>query len=574
MTQPLLPWSSTLLYPPGPFSWSGTPTKVAPAVTFITPNQPQGLSAQNLNFLLNGRDAILAQVAIGQWAGAAANWNPPLTDVGAPTIPVATPYCACWDAYYEQWVVAGQAGAAGAFLTCSYDGGKSYFPLAGAVPTPTVRPIGFAVASNPVNGDLCLFRTDSTNCSVTLWASGTAGSPTDISQAALATANLGVLAYFNGAFWFVGSSGLGGATTWTGFSAMSLNGAGTWTNESGTLPTGWANTSIPSNPQLQYLAAQSPTTLAVAMCGQTPSTSTSRLMSMTTSSSWGDITPALLGGTAQEICAGSVTSRTMRYGGCSRRTLPATRTCIRRPTSRRGRSCRSSLDSGRVVSQRSARSSPCSCMTQRRPRAETESRTRPRSRRCRPGRRGAFAAYAEAISGESTELPGNPAGLLLSNAGAPLGVIAGGGGVLRGSEPRWHAVEPFDASFSPERAEAVPARARRHRRLQRRRSDREHRLVGPGHLPRPPRSQATLDPRPTRLWRTATTITRPGAVSGSFASTSPDPPRRARCAASLAAWTVRSSSSGSTTTSRLPSRTSLQVRFLGAASRHLPASTR
>ncbi|HXN32543.1 MAG TPA: hypothetical protein VN894_11795 [Polyangiaceae bacterium] len=419
--QPLTPWASTLLYPAGAFSWSGTPTKLAPAVTFITPNAPQGLSAQNLNYLLNQRDAILAQVAIGEWVAAVANWNPPLTDVGAPTLPVVTPLCACWDAYYEQWIVAGAAGSS-AFLTCSYDGGKSYFPLAGAIPTPTVRS-GISVATNPATGDLSLVRSDGTNCSVTQWAGGT-GTPIDTVQPALASANLGTLAYFNGAFWFVGSSGFGGTSSWTGFSATSTSGAGVWANESGTLPASFASSG--ANPQQQFISAQSPTTLAVAMCGLVQGSSTSRLMSMTTSSGWADITPAVLGGTAQQIRGLCYEANDQLWGLLTQDassnsylyTSPdlATWTLVQTFT-------------GFWSCGVAAIGAVFAVLVYDATAAEGGNRIVYSSTVATlgAGSTWSFAAYAEGISGEFSELPANPAGLLLGNAGAVQGSIAGGG---------------------------------------------------------------------------------------------------------------------------------------------------
>ena len=421
MSQPIAPFAATPVYPAGASSWSGTPTKVAPAVTYLTPNQPQGLTAQNLNFLLNQRDAIASAVAIGMWAGAAANWNTPTVNVGAPSLPAAAPYCACFDAFFQQWIVAGEASANGPFLTCSYDGGKNFFPLAGAFPTPATRPIAFSVATNPTTGDLCAFRTDFSTCSVTRWAAGV-GTPVDVSQSFLAGCDLGVLAFFDGDFWFVGSSGLL-AGSWTGFSASSSNGAGAWTNQSGTLPSGWGSSG--ANLVQQYIAAQSTTTLAVAMCGATPGTSTSRLMSMAAGGSWTDITPALLGGAAQEIRGLCYSVNDGLWGLLSQDasgnsylyTSPdlATWTLVQKFTG--FWSCGVAVigsvwsvlvynvtaeeGGNRIVySQNVALSGAASTWT--------------------------FGGYAEGINGESTSLPSNPCGLLLGNAGAVGGAIENG----------------------------------------------------------------------------------------------------------------------------------------------------
>jgi hypothetical protein len=297
MTQPIAPWASTPNYPAGGGSWSGLPTKIAPAATYLTPKDPTGLSAQNLNWIWNQRDALAGQVATGIWLTAAANWNDPVTDVGSPSLPGAVPLCATWDQYFQRWIVGGTINGGAMFLSFSPDGGKSWAQLPGVV-LPMATGFLFSVASSPATGNLAALSVSGGGVtSVTVWTAGV-GTAVSTVQPALAGADMGVCTYWNNAFWYVGSSGLL-SPSWTGFSASSATGAGVWTNESGTLPAGW--TASGSNAVQGYISAQSSTTLAVAMCGATLGASSSRLMMQTTSAGWADVTPALLGGSSLQI---------------------------------------------------------------------------------------------------------------------------------------------------------------------------------------------------------------------------------------------------------------------------------
>lgn len=296
MTQQITPWAQTQNYSAGAFAWSGTPTKVAPAYSYFTPNVPP--AAQELNFILNQRDAILSGVAMGTWATGVANWNDPTTNIGGAVVPNC-PTAACWDAFSGQWMVACEVPDVSVqpALMQSPDG-KMWRNISGGVTGASAR-IPWAVVTNPSNGDIALLRSDGTTTSFTRWAGGT-GAAVDTVQGFLAAVDQGVLSYFNGGFIFVGATNLLG-NNWTGASATSTNGVGVWTNATASLPAGFA--SGVGNPILQWLTAQSPTTLVIAMCGKTVATSTSRLMSQTTSSpgAWTDITPAVLGGTAKQI---------------------------------------------------------------------------------------------------------------------------------------------------------------------------------------------------------------------------------------------------------------------------------
>jgi hypothetical protein len=204
--------------------------------------------------------------------------------------------CATWDPYFQQWIVGGGAGAAagGAFVSYSPDGGKSWLALPGNI----TSAVAYAVATDPIEGSVVALCSDGTNTTVQFWPEGFE-SLTATTQPFLAGVDIGVCANWNGAFWFVGSTGFVSAS-WTGYSASSLGGLGVWTNESGTLPSGWA-ASGGANAIQQYATAQSPTTLAVAMCGANLTTSSSRLMYQTTSAGWLDVTPGFLGGSAQQI---------------------------------------------------------------------------------------------------------------------------------------------------------------------------------------------------------------------------------------------------------------------------------
>ena len=302
MTQPIAAWAATTNYPAGAFSYSGTPTKVAPAITYLTPNVP--ISAQNFNYLLNQRDAIVSQAVLANWAAAAANWNGPAPLVGNDLLAVPIALSGCWDSFYQRWLVSGLseiANAAGStlvtcFVTYSPDG-RTWFTL--NVPTPSTRFYGVALASRPGTGDLSLLRSDGATTSISFWTAG-AGTGTDTTQAFLAGVDQGVMSFFNGAFWFVGATGVS-TSTWTGHAASSATGSGAWTDQSGGLPGGWASSGA-GNTILEWLTAQNASTCVFAMCGATPGTDTSRLMTLNTSGVFADITPAgVLGGTAQEI---------------------------------------------------------------------------------------------------------------------------------------------------------------------------------------------------------------------------------------------------------------------------------
>lgn len=296
MSNPITPWAATPLYPAGGSAWSGTPTKVAPASTYATPNVP--VRAQEFNYLLNQRDAILGSVAMGIWATAVANWNEPTSDLGGAVVQ-NSPTAACWDAFSGQWMVACEVTDTTVLPTvmCSPDG-KLWRSITNGLPgTATSIPLG--IATNPSTGDIAIFRSDGTTTSFTRFAAGT-GSGTDTAQAFLAGVDQGVVSYWNGGFIFVGATSLLGVN-WTGAAASSTNGAGAWTNTTPALPAGFASGT--GNPILEWLTAQSATTLVIAMCGLTVATSTSRLMSQSTSSpgTWTDITPGILGGTAKQI---------------------------------------------------------------------------------------------------------------------------------------------------------------------------------------------------------------------------------------------------------------------------------
>lgn len=299
MTQPIAPWASTPNYPAGANDWNGTPTKTAPAATYLTPLAAQGLTAQNLNYLLNQRDQILGQVAVALMAQAVANWNPPTADIGGSVVQ-NSPTAACWDPFNGVWYVT-CANPIGAItlstLQCSNDGVR-WFGIAGGIGGVAAR-VPWAVAANPNNGDVVILRSDGTTSSTTRWAGGT-GVPTDTVQSFLGGSDQGVLTYWDGAFWFVGATGIS-SSSWTGHSATSATGAGAWTDISSSLPAGW--TSGTGDFLCEFLTAQTATQLVVAQCGLTVGASTSRLMKTTSGSpgTWADITPAALGGTAKQI---------------------------------------------------------------------------------------------------------------------------------------------------------------------------------------------------------------------------------------------------------------------------------
>lgn len=294
MSQPITPWANTPNYPAGGNPWNGQPTKVAPAYTYFTPNVPP--AAQEMNYILNQRDAILTGVALGQWSAAVANWNPPSADIGGMTLQ-NTPTSAWWDAFSGQWMVPCiVSGGTAQVLMCSADG-KVWRSINGGIPSAPAR-FPFAVATNGSTGDICLFRSDGTTSSITRWAGG-AGVPVDTVQPFLAGIDQGVMTFWNGGFIFVGASGLGSAP-WTGAAGASPNGVGVWNNTTVSLPAGWSSgTQI----VLEWLTAQNATTLVVAQCGDVVGTAASRLMVQTTASPgvWSDVTPSFLGGTAKEI---------------------------------------------------------------------------------------------------------------------------------------------------------------------------------------------------------------------------------------------------------------------------------
>jgi hypothetical protein len=419
---PITPWATTPTYPAGANSWSGKPTKIPPSVTYMTPEQPQGLSAQNLNWQFNSFASIAGAVAVGQWMTAVANWNEPVPNIGAPSLPAVTPVTACWDAFGQQWIVAGGAGAiAQAILNFSYDG-KTWVPIAGAIPTPTTRPIGFAVATNPTTGDLPLFRSDGFTCSVTLWSGGV-GTPTDTVQPFLAGCDQGILSYFNGGWQFVGTSDLIRQPNWTGFAATSANAVGTWTNATTSLPLAWQSGT--SNSLLQLISAQSPTTLAVAMCGLTPGTSTSRLMAMTTASGWSDMTPALPGPSGQQYRGLCFAPNDQLWGLLTQDpsgnsylyTSPdlSTWTLVQTLTG---------FWAGGVA----AIGSVWALLVYNAAAAEGGNRVLYSGNVASLGAACTwnFAGYTEDVTGQGAELPFSPSGLFLSNAGAQGGAIAGG----------------------------------------------------------------------------------------------------------------------------------------------------
>ncbi len=295
MTQSIAPYASTPLYPAGAPDWSGTPTKVAPAANYATPNVP--VRAQEWNYILNQRDAILAGIALGTWATAVANWNEPTSNLGGPVVQNC-PTAACWDAYSGQWMVACEVPdtTVQPTLMCSPDG-KTWRNIASGITGASRVPL--AIATNPTTGDIALMRSDGATTSISRWAGGT-GAMADTVQGFLAGVDQGVMTYWNGAFWLVGATNLLSAS-WTGAAATSTSGAGAWTNGTGALPVGFASGT--GNPILEWLSAQNSTTLVIAMCGLTVGTSTSRLMTQNTLApgTWTDITPAALGGSSKQI---------------------------------------------------------------------------------------------------------------------------------------------------------------------------------------------------------------------------------------------------------------------------------
>lgn len=304
MATPIVPWAQTANFPAGGNPWSGTPTKVAPAYTFFTPNQPP--SAQELNYILNARDIALASVSASSALDTASNWGPVAFDSSGSARNVQG---AAYDPCYGRWLAVCYTTTAS--IIESHDM-KVWDTLSvGSLPNNTFTPSGMSVY--PTTGTIMYFQSGAgptTNLvRVTVPAASASGTRVATSQSWAqrggATMNLAAMAYFYGAntpaMYIFGVSGYsaGSTSAFSGFAAVDAgsDGAGTWTDLHTSLPGTFASgTHLISKIEI----AQSANTMVVALCGDLPGLNplpggNSFLMSVAANGTMADVTPSFIG---------------------------------------------------------------------------------------------------------------------------------------------------------------------------------------------------------------------------------------------------------------------------------------
>lgn len=242
------------------------------------------------------------QSVISQASSPVANWHSPNFNIAnvAGSGNTNLVITSMWDAYYAQWLVGTSTGSACATYG-SQDGGKTWYapPKGGfqrEFDTSDALPV--CAAGNPNDGSAVFWSlTNGTGaahvnrCLPPLSAVVTA-------QAFANDCAFGACAYSDAAstYYFVGLNiSTGGA-----IAATSADGVGLWTNATSSLPSSWSAGSSFTTPRAM-IAVAGYTNTVIAVCGQTPGSSTSKLLAIAIGGAMTDITPSFLGGTAKQI---------------------------------------------------------------------------------------------------------------------------------------------------------------------------------------------------------------------------------------------------------------------------------
>jgi hypothetical protein len=303
MTFPIAPWAATANYPAGGNAWSSTQTKVNPAYTYFTPNQPP--SAQELNYMFNQRD--LAQSAMGTnlTNDAVANWSPiKIGSSGANGFGDGTQAWQFADVKFDPdwgwWVAVAFTTTPTTALLYS-DDGLNWAQLAWAAGFSNVSHVPRTMVVLP-SSKIVVMRNTAANAAMhqTL-IDQQAGTNVDSASLAVMTrggavASQGTMFYHqaNGAAWFVGASGFGGTGAWTGFITSNNNdgNSASWTDLHGSAPASFVSG---TGGVWKWESAQNTTTAIVAMCAQRPGTDPSFLMKIDAAGTMTDITPGFVG---------------------------------------------------------------------------------------------------------------------------------------------------------------------------------------------------------------------------------------------------------------------------------------